>query len=182
MDAIKEFLRINIDHDPPSALNGALCRKDRVVGSPFRSEAIAVLTECRVKYRLQHLRQCLLDQPIRHRRNAKLALAAVGFRDPDPPYRTGPVRPLPQLVAHRRPRCDQMTCSLSTIQTIHAGSPLVASGPLPGPLQLLSRRHRLKQRLPCAVVCDPGLHASQLTSSRSAATCITPARSARAGI
>ena len=84
--------------------------------------------------------------------NAELALAAVGFRDRHPAYRTGPVRPLPQLVAYRRPRRDQMTGRLFNIQTIHASCPFVGFDPLPGPLQVLSRQHCLKQRRPCALV------------------------------
>jgi hypothetical protein len=52
-----------------------------------------VLTEGGIKLRLQHLQQRLLDQPIRHRRDAKLALASVRLRDRYPSYRLWPVRP-----------------------------------------------------------------------------------------
>jgi hypothetical protein len=121
IDAIKEFLQIDINHNLSARLDVALCRENRVVGAPARPKAVAVCAEGWVKYRLQHLQQCLLDQPIRDRRDAQLALAAVRFRDRYPSYRTGPVPPLPQLVADRRPRRDQMACGLFNVQTIHAG-------------------------------------------------------------
>ncbi len=46
-----------------------------------RTEAVAVLAEGGIKLRLQHLQQRLLDQPIRHRRDAELALTSVRLRD-----------------------------------------------------------------------------------------------------
>src|SRR5437660_9203684 len=67
-----------------------------------RPEAVAVLAEGRIKNGLQHLQQRLLDQTIRHRRDAKLALAALWLGDRHPSYRTGPVRP-PTTVARGAP-------------------------------------------------------------------------------
>jgi hypothetical protein len=61
IDAIKEFLQVDIDHDLATGLDEALRRKDCVVGSPSRSKAVAVLAECLVQPRLQHLQQGLLD-------------------------------------------------------------------------------------------------------------------------
>jgi hypothetical protein len=66
-----------------------------------------VLTEHGIKYRLQHLQQCLLDQPIRHRRNAKLALTTLRLGSVT--RRTGLGRTsLQQLCADYRSRTDQM--------------------------------------------------------------------------
>jgi hypothetical protein len=68
-----------------------------------RTEAVAVLAEGWIKHRLQHLQQRLLYQPIRHRRDAKLALASIRLGDRDPAHRLRPVRPPQQLFADRRP-------------------------------------------------------------------------------
>src|SRR5213593_586320 len=57
-----------------------------------RPEAVAVLAEGRIKNGLQHLQQRLLDQTIRHRRDAELTLAALWLGNRHPSYRTGPVR------------------------------------------------------------------------------------------
>jgi len=94
VDAIKEFLQIDLDHNLPASLDVPLRRQYRVVGSPSRPKAVAVFAEGRVMYRLQHLQPCLLDQSIRRRRDAPLALTPVRFRDRYPSYRLGgPVRP-----------------------------------------------------------------------------------------
>jgi hypothetical protein len=155
VDAIKEFLQIDIDYDLPASLDVALCRQYRVVGPPSGAEAVAVFAECRVKHRLQHLQQGLLDQPIRDRRDAKLALAAVRFRDRYPSYRTRPVRPPQQVFAYRRPRSDEVTCGLVNIQTIHARRPFVGFDSLPRLPQVLSRQYCLKQSRPCALGVPP---------------------------
>jgi hypothetical protein len=71
-----------------------------------RPEAVAVLAEGRIKNGLQHLQQRLLDQTIRHRRDAELALAAVRLGNRHPSHRTGPVgsQTEPGLASHRLPR------------------------------------------------------------------------------
>lgn len=53
-----------------------LCVQHGIVRTAARSKAVAVVTEVRINQRLQHLQQGLLDEPIRHRRDAKLALAS----------------------------------------------------------------------------------------------------------
>ncbi|MGQ9685559.1 MAG: hypothetical protein ACUVT2_04525 [Thiobacillaceae bacterium] len=94
---------------------------------------------------MQHLQQCLLDQPIRDRGDAKLALAFVWFRDRYPSYRTGPVRPLQQVFPNLRPRRDQPLPGLLDVQTIHARCPFVGFDPFPRSLHVLSRQNRLQQ-------------------------------------
>src|SRR5471032_1521388 len=107
-----------------------------------------MLAEGRVQNRLQHLQQCLLDQPIRHRRDAKLALTSLRFRDRYSPYRTRPVRPLLQLLTNRGPRRYQVSGGLIYIQTVYTSSSFVCPYPLKRPLQVLSRQHRFQQRRP----------------------------------
>jgi hypothetical protein len=146
IDAIKEFLQINIYHDPPTRLDEPLRGYYRIMSTPPGPEAVAVFAERRVKQRLQHLQQGLLNQPIRYRRYAQLALASVRFRDHYPPYRTGPVRPPQQLVSYLRPSRDQMTCGLLNIQSIHAGCATIGFDTLPCLPQVLSPQRRLQQR------------------------------------
>ena len=119
--------------------------------TPPGPEAVAVLAERRVKQRLQHLQQGLLNQPIRHRRYAQLALASVRLRDRYPSYRTGPVRPPQQLVSYLRPSRDQMAGGLLNIQSIHARCAPVGFDAFPRLPQVLSRQRRLQQRRPCAL-------------------------------
>ena len=111
-----------------------------------RPEAVAMLAEGGVKERLQHLQQRLLDQTIRHRRDTKLALAALGFGDRHPSHRTRPVRPRQQLLADRRPLRAQPRGGLVDVQTIHTGYAFVDPHPLPRRSQVLSRQRRKKQR------------------------------------
>ena len=42
----------------------------RLMCAAFGPEAVAVLREAGVEYRLQHLQDCLLDQPVKHTRYA----------------------------------------------------------------------------------------------------------------
>ncbi len=107
-----------------------------------RAEAVAMLAEGGIKDGLQHLQQRLLDQPIRHRWDAKLALATLRLGDRHPTYRTGPIRPPQQLFPDDGPRRTQMFGSLIDIQTIDTGCAFVGPHPLQRPLQVLSRQHR----------------------------------------
>lgn len=93
VDPIEELLQVHVHHDTATGLHSPLGGQDRILRSAPRSETVAVLTEGRIKQRLQHLQQRLLDQPIRHRGDAQLALATVRFRDHYPAYRTRPVYP-----------------------------------------------------------------------------------------
>src|SRR5579859_3814594 len=102
-----------------------------------RPEAVAVLAEGGVKDRLQDLQQRLLDQTIRHRWDAELALATLRLGDRHPSHRTGPVRPLQQLLADGGPRRAQECDGLVYIQSIDAGCALVGSDPFERPLQVL---------------------------------------------
>jgi hypothetical protein len=120
-----------------------------VVRASARPEAVAVLAEGRIKDRLQHLQQGLLDQTIRHRRDAKLALATVRLGDRHPPYRQRPVLPRQQLLADDRPRRAQMDGGLVDVQSVDPGCPFVGPYPFPRPLQVLSRQRRQKQPWPC---------------------------------
>ena len=70
-----------------------LRRKDGLMCTATRTEAIAVLAEGWIKHRLQHLQQRLLDEPILYRRDAKFALASVRLRNHDPSHRLRPVGP-----------------------------------------------------------------------------------------
>src|SRR5260370_18040170 len=116
-----------------------------------RPEAVAVLAEGRIKNGLQHLQQRLLDQTIRHRRDAKLTLAAVRLGDRHPSYRTGPVRPPQQLLADRRPRRTQMRDGLVNVQTFPTTCAFVGPHPLERPFPVPSRLPPPDPPSPCAL-------------------------------
>ena len=82
VDAVEELLQVHVHHHPCSpACDVALRRQHRAMRASSRPKAVAVLAEGRVDQRLQHLQQRLLDQPVRHRRDAQFALAAARLRD-----------------------------------------------------------------------------------------------------
>ena len=122
------------------------------MGTPPRAEAVTVLAEARVDQRLQHLQQRLLNQPVRRRRDAKLALASAGLRDRYPAYRRWPVPALQQSFADRRPLGLEQRGRLVNVQSVHARRALVGPHPLPRSLQVLSRQRCLQQHRPRAPV------------------------------
>jgi len=135
----------------PTRTDVGLRRDNRVVRSPSRSKTLTVVAEGGVEYGLQHFQQCLLDQPIRDRRDAMLALATVRFGNQHPSYRTGPVRAPQQLVTNQRPCGDKVAFGLVNIQTIDTSGPFVRFDPIPCSLEVLYRQRRQQQRRPCVV-------------------------------
>ncbi len=107
-----------------------------------------MLAEGGIKKRLQHLQQRLLNQTIRHRRDAKLALASVRLRKHYPSHRLRPVRPTQQLFADRGPLRAQPFGGLLDTETVDARRALVGPHPLPGLLHVLSGQSCRKQSRP----------------------------------
>ena len=128
-----------------------LRRKDGLMRASARTEAVAVLAEGWIKHRLQYLQQRLLNQTIRYRRDAKLALASVRLGDHYPSHRLRPVRPMQQLFADRRPLDAQTLGGLVDAETVDAGCALVGPNPLPCLLHVLSGQNRGKQSRPCVL-------------------------------
>src|SRR5215472_13654176 len=93
VDPVEKLLQVHVDYDPSTRLHITLRRNNGVVCASARTEAVAVPTESWIKHRLQHLQQSLLDQSIRDRRDAELALPSIRFRDRYPSYRFWPVHP-----------------------------------------------------------------------------------------
>ena len=180
IDPVEELLQVGVHHDPPARLHVRLRGQDRIVRTSPRLETVAVLAESRVQNRLQHLQQRLLDQPIRHRRDAQLALAAVQSRDRYPPYRTGPVCSPQQLFSYRRPRRHQLAGGLVYIQPVHPRSSFVGPHPLNARCKFSLVSAAISSADPMLSVSCRGLLASSLTGSRPASPCATPARSAGA--
>ena len=121
---------------------------------------MAVFTEGRIDDGLQHLQQRLLDQPIRHRRDAQLPLAPVRLRNQHPSYRLRPVSPRQQRLSDLRPLRPQHQRGLLDVEPVRSRCTLVGLDPLPRPLQVLSRQRSLQQEAssrlrrcrPCALV------------------------------
>ena len=110
---------------------------------------------------LQHLQQCLPDQPVHHRRDAQLALATVRFGNHHPAYRHRPVPPCQQLFADLRPPRLQQLCRLLDVEPVHTRRTLVGLDPrFHAACRLSLSQRRLQQgtrphfRLcrPCALV------------------------------
>src|SRR6266403_2224312 len=75
----EELYQVDI-HDKPIAFNDVGLRlRHRLVGGAARPEAVAVLAECRVPLRLEPLQDRLLNHPIDHGWNAKVARPAGRF-------------------------------------------------------------------------------------------------------
>jgi hypothetical protein len=97
VDPIEEFLRIEIDA-PAVAFGNILLRLCHCLfGGPSRSKTIAVFGKRRVPLFLQDLLHRLLDKPVQHRRDAKLAHPSVRLRDFHPLHRFWRIGPTQQL-------------------------------------------------------------------------------------
>ena len=185
VDPVEELLQVHVHHDPPPRLHVRLRGQHRVVRTPPRPEAVAVLAEGGVENRLQHLQQCLLDQPIHHRRDAKLALATVRLRDRHPSHRAGPVRPRQQLLADRGPRrhaAVARSASMSSPST--PAAPLLARTRLNARCRfsLVSAASSSAEPVFLCAHARRGAQASSLAGSPAASPRATPARPACAGI
>jgi len=109
----------------------------RLMGAATFAETVVVVTEPTVIQRGQHLRQCLLDQAIQHRRHAQRTLRPVGFGNEHPAHGRRTVRsrhergaqPWPLFPAERRKRFDG--------HPVHAGCPCVRLDTFPSRLQVL---------------------------------------------
>lgn len=110
---------------------------------------MTVRAKCRVKQRLQHLKQCLLNEAINDRRDAQFARAAVGFWNANTAHRFRDVAALPQLFPNFRPCRFQIFPDLENIQTIDTGRAFVRLHAPPCALHVPSRQHLLKQSQPC---------------------------------
>jgi site-specific DNA recombinase len=149
--SVEELLQVHIHDDPPPGLHEGLCRQDSVVGASARSKAVAVDAEGWIKDRLKNLQECLLDQAVRHRRDAEFALATSRLRNHHATHRVWPVRPLQQAVADGGPVGFQQRGGLVDVQPVHARRSLVGSHPLHRQQQVLSRQDRCQQPRPCVV-------------------------------
>jgi hypothetical protein len=148
---VEELLQVHIDHDPPPGLHERLRRQDGIVRASARTEAVAVLAEDRIKDRLQHLQERLLDQAVQHRGDAKLSFAAPRLRDHHTTHRLWPIRPLQQAVADSRPLGAQQLGRLVNVQSVHTCRTLVGAHLLQGSLKVLSRQNCSQQSRPCVV-------------------------------
>jgi hypothetical protein len=68
---------LTIHHHAFARLHTRPCGSHRIVRTLSGPEAVAVFAKARIDQGLQHLQQCLLNQPICHRGDAQFALGAV---------------------------------------------------------------------------------------------------------
>ena len=151
-------VQVHVHHHAFAWLDLRPCGLDRIVCTPTRPKPMAVFAQGRVDQGLQHLQKCLLDQPIYHRRDAQLALAAVRLGNHHFAYRTGRVASCPQRLTNVRPARLQQVGGLLDIESIHSSTTTIGLDPLPRSLQVLSRQRRLQQAT-CArkLLCRPSI-------------------------
>ena len=145
VDPVEELRQVHVHHHALARLNVRPRGLDRIVRTPPRPEPVAVVAEGGVDQRLQLLQQGLLDQPVRHRRDAQLTLGAVRLRNHHLAYRTGPVMPLQQRLADLGPPRAQHELGLLDVEPVHPSRTLVGLDPLPRQQQVVSRQRRLQQ-------------------------------------
>jgi site-specific DNA recombinase len=94
-DAVEKLLQVDIHHVAVALLNVGLGLGDHLVGGSPWPKAIAERGKRGIPPPLQHLQHRLLDQPVKHARNAQFAfLAASWLGDFHPLHQLGLVRPL----------------------------------------------------------------------------------------
>jgi len=81
VDPVEKSFQINVNDPAAALLDVPLCTPYGIVRPAARTEPVAVIGKRRVEDRLEDLKQGLLDQAIRHGRDAKLALAPSRLRD-----------------------------------------------------------------------------------------------------
>jgi hypothetical protein len=100
--------------------------RHRLVRRAARSEAVAVLAECRVPQRLKSLQRCLLDHTVDYGWNAEVARPAGRIRDLNPTHRLRLVAALKQLAFNLLPARLQDARQASDGYPIDARGALVA--------------------------------------------------------
>lgn len=76
---------------------------DRDVRAPHGPEPVVVVAEAGIDLRLQHMRQCLLDQPIQHLGDAQLVPEPISLGNHHPSLWLGPSHVHQKHLVGRRP-------------------------------------------------------------------------------
>src|ERR1700676_2829012 len=118
-----------------------------LVGRPSRPKSVAAFRERPVPVPLQNLHHCLLDEPIQHRRDAKLSHPSVRLGDFHPPYRFGLVGSTQQLFPDGWPVLFQVGAELIDSQSVYARASFVALHPPQCFLQVFPLTYFLHQAI-----------------------------------
>ena len=143
IDPVEEFFEIDVDHDVVAIGDVTLRLSHCLMGGAPRSEAVAVLGECRVPPLLENLQHGLLDQSVDDARHAELSDPAVRLRDFDPFDRLRLIGPLKQLNPNVWPVLTQVILGGVDSHSINARTALVASNALPRSFEIPSITHLL---------------------------------------
>ena len=130
VDPVEELLEIDVHHPALAACHVLLRATQRLMRIPSRSKAVARVREGRLKDRLQHLMQRLLDQAIHHRRNAQRAHPALRLGNVHAAHRHRPVLARQQSGSNRRPVSFQMIFELRHSDCIDSRCAFVLDHPL----------------------------------------------------
>lgn len=163
IDSIEKSFEIKIDHVAVALGNVALRLGYRLMSGTSRTEAVAVLGECRVPLLLENLQQGLLDQPVDDARHAELSDPALRLGDFDPLDRLWLVGSLEQSIPNAWPVLTQVALGVIDGHPIHAWTALVASNAFPR-CSRFSRLHTVS--ISCSV--QAGLSGADFATSGSA--------------
>jgi hypothetical protein len=147
VDAIEELLQIDV-YQPAISLAHVLLRlTHRIVCTALRSKAIRRARELRIEQRGEHLKQCLLDQPVEHGRDPQLTHPAARFRDLNFAYGLRAVRSRAELLSHQGPSLGRLEPLPRRRDgtSVDTGRSLVRFDAFPCSLQILPLQHRFKQ-------------------------------------
>ena len=137
VDAVEERFQIDVHHPAVSLSDRGLGVAHRLVCVAPGPKAVAVGVEVAVPLALDDLRQRLLDESVRYRRDAKESFSAVWLWDFHALDWFGPVSARHQLRADAGPIRFQMDAEFIDAHAVNARRAFVALDPLQGPFEIL---------------------------------------------
>jgi site-specific DNA recombinase len=143
VDAVEEFLEVEIDHPVAPVFQIRLRLGDGRVTAPPRSEAMARWVEGRLPVRAEHTVHGLLDPPVDHIGNAQAAFAASCLRNPHPANHPRAIGSVKQGTTKHRKELAQVLSHLVDALSIRTGSPAVLCHFPKRPYQVSIARHLL---------------------------------------
>ena len=145
LNPVKEPVQVDV-HDPFQAVLDAPPRDPhRLVGGLAGTEPERGPGEERIEDRREHLRYCLLDQPVQAGGHPQQTLAAPGLGDHHPANRRRPVRARVQGLADLRPVLAQPRAKLPRGHAIHTGRTPIGLHTPQRPAQILRPEQPLPQ-------------------------------------
>lgn len=137
VDAVEERLQVNVHHPAVPLSDRGLGVAHRLVCIAPGPKAVAVGVEVRLPVSLHHLRDGLLDKPVRHCRYAKESFPAVRLGNFHAFDWLGLIRPRYQLLADVGPVRFEVGPKFFDRHAVDSRRSLVALDPFQGPFEVL---------------------------------------------